>query len=90
LKPAWTNSSHDSISKTTRSRCTEGLAKVVECLLCKCEALCSNPSLTKKKKVELINTNDNKFTKYFDLVAIFNIIVKLFSINSSIPLFFPK
>jgi hypothetical protein len=38
------------ISKITRAKWTGSVAQVIECLLCKCEALSSNPSLTKKKK----------------------------------------
>jgi hypothetical protein len=29
------------------------MAEVVECLLCKCEALSSNPSLTKNKSIKV-------------------------------------
>jgi hypothetical protein len=50
LKPAQANSSQDLISKITRAKCTVGMAQVVECLFCKCKALSSNPSPTKKKK----------------------------------------
>jgi hypothetical protein len=42
-------SSRDPISKITRAKWTEGGAQVVLCLLCKCEALSSNPSPTKKE-----------------------------------------
>jgi hypothetical protein len=31
---------------------------VVECLLCKCEALTSNPSPIKKKKITILNPRD--------------------------------
>jgi hypothetical protein len=40
----------DLISSTTRAEWTEGVAQGVECLLCKTEALSSNPSATKKTK----------------------------------------
>jgi hypothetical protein len=50
LRPAWANSSQDPISKITREKRAEGVAQVVECLLCKCFALGLNPSPTKKKK----------------------------------------
>jgi hypothetical protein len=36
--------------KITREKWTGNVTEVVECLLCKCEALTSNPSSTKKKK----------------------------------------
>jgi hypothetical protein len=38
------------ISKIARAKWTESAAQVVECLLCKCKALSSNHSPTKKKK----------------------------------------
>jgi hypothetical protein len=38
------------ISKITRAKWTGDVAQTVECLLCKCKALCSKPSPTKKKK----------------------------------------
>jgi Zn ribbon nucleic-acid-binding protein len=38
------------ISKITRVKWTEDVAKAVECLLCKHKALSSNPCLAKKKK----------------------------------------
>jgi hypothetical protein len=44
LRPALANSSWDSISKIIRTKLTEGVAQVVECLLCKCKVLSSNPS----------------------------------------------
>jgi hypothetical protein len=40
------------MSKITRAKWTAGVAQGVECLLCKCKALSSNPSVTKKKKKE--------------------------------------
>jgi hypothetical protein len=40
----------DSISRATRAKWTGGVAQVVDHLICKCKALSSNPSLTKKKK----------------------------------------
>jgi hypothetical protein len=42
--------SQDTISKITREKWTGSVAQGVECLLCKCEALSSNASPTKKKK----------------------------------------
>jgi hypothetical protein len=48
-RPAWKNSSKDSMSKITREIWTGGVAQVVDNLLCKCKALSSNSSLTKKK-----------------------------------------
>jgi hypothetical protein len=39
-----------SIYKITRVTCTGGVAQAVEGLLCRCEALSSNPSPTQKKK----------------------------------------
>jgi hypothetical protein len=38
------------VSETTRVKWTGGAAQAVECLLCNCEALNSNPSSTEKKK----------------------------------------
>jgi hypothetical protein len=37
------------ISKITRIKWIGGIAKAVECLLCKCKALISNPSPIKNK-----------------------------------------
>jgi hypothetical protein len=34
----------------TRSKCPRGVTQVIKCMLCKCEALNSNPTHTKKKK----------------------------------------
>jgi hypothetical protein len=48
--PAQANSSWDITSKLTRAKWSEGVAQMVEHLLCKNEALNSNPSPTKKKK----------------------------------------
>jgi hypothetical protein len=39
-----------SISKITGAEWSRGVAQVVECLLCKCEALSSNPCPAQKKK----------------------------------------
>jgi hypothetical protein len=50
LRPEWANSSQDPQNKT-RAKWTGGVAKVVEHLLCKCEALSSNPSPTEVKKI---------------------------------------
>jgi hypothetical protein len=50
-KVSQTKSSQECISKITRAKWTGSVAKVVEHLLCKCEALSSNPS---------INNNNNK------------------------------
>jgi hypothetical protein len=55
LRGSWFEASlvyslQDLISKLTRGKWTGDVAQVVECLLCKLEALNSNPSLTKKKK----------------------------------------
>jgi hypothetical protein len=44
------NSLRNPISKITRVEWTTGMVQVVECLLCKCETLSSNPKLTGKKK----------------------------------------
>jgi hypothetical protein len=41
-----TNSLQDSISKITRAKWTGDVAQAVQCLLCKPEALSSNPSTT--------------------------------------------
>jgi hypothetical protein len=37
---------------------TGGVAQTIECLLCKYEALNSNPSPTKKKKINKFNTTE--------------------------------
>jgi hypothetical protein len=50
LRPAWAYNSQDSISKITRAKWTGGVAQAVLYLLCKMEALSSNPSPTKKKQ----------------------------------------
>jgi hypothetical protein len=42
--------SKTSSPKITRAKWSRGMAQVVECLLCKCEALSSNLKPTKKKK----------------------------------------
>jgi hypothetical protein len=39
----------DPISKIIRVKWTRGVTQAVECLICKCEALFSNPSLTINK-----------------------------------------
>jgi hypothetical protein len=52
LRPTWTNSSQDPISKLTRAKWTGGIANVVQCLLCKHEVLSSKPSPPKKKMPE--------------------------------------
>jgi hypothetical protein len=49
LRTTWANSLQDPISKITRAKWARGMVQVVESLLCKYEALSSNPSLTKKK-----------------------------------------
>jgi hypothetical protein len=50
LKPAWANSLQDIISKTTQHKNRVGsMAKVVEHLPSKCEALNSSPNTVKKK-----------------------------------------
>jgi DNA phosphorothioation-dependent restriction protein DptG len=49
-RPAWANSSWDSISKITRAKWTEGLAQVVEYLFSKHEAMSLNHKNLKKKK----------------------------------------
>jgi hypothetical protein len=51
LRPAWANSCQHPISKITRAKWTIGVTQAIECLLWKSEALSSNPSSTKKKKV---------------------------------------
>jgi hypothetical protein len=40
---------HETISKIPRTKWTGSVAQVMECLLCKCKALSSNPSPTGKK-----------------------------------------
>jgi hypothetical protein len=55
LKSALANSLQDLISKITRTKWTGDVAQVVVCLLCNCEVLSSNPSLTKKKKSHQTN-----------------------------------
>jgi hypothetical protein len=53
-RPAQANSSQDFISKITRAKQARGIAKVVEYLLCKSEALSSNSSSTKKRKKNIL------------------------------------
>jgi hypothetical protein len=53
-KPDQANSSQDPISKITRAKETGDMAQVVKCLPTKLEAINSNPSSQKKKKI-LIN-----------------------------------
>jgi hypothetical protein len=48
-RPAWANSSQNPISKIIRTKWTGGVAQAVEFLLCKCEALNSNPNPTKNE-----------------------------------------
>jgi hypothetical protein len=48
-RPTWANSSWDPHLQNNQTR---GVAQAVELLLCKCEALSSNPSPTKKKRKE--------------------------------------
>jgi hypothetical protein len=52
LRPAWANSLQDPISKITRAKWTRDLVQTIECLLCKCKALSSNPSPIKKTKTK--------------------------------------
>jgi hypothetical protein len=49
-RPSQANSLQDPISKITKTKWTGGVAQSVECLLCKCRALTSNSSPTRKKK----------------------------------------
>jgi hypothetical protein len=49
LRPAEVNSLQDPISKITTAKWTGVVVQAVECLICKHEALSSNPHLTKKK-----------------------------------------
>jgi hypothetical protein len=51
LRPAHTNSSWDSISKTTRAKWTWSVAQVTEHLLCKSEALSSNSGSHKNRYI---------------------------------------
>jgi hypothetical protein len=55
LRSAPANSSQDPISKITRAKWTGSMAQAVQHLLCKCEALYSNPSPTKEKRKEKQN-----------------------------------
>jgi hypothetical protein len=48
LRAAQANSLQDPISKIARAKWTRDVAQIVKCLLCKCKALSSNPSLTEK------------------------------------------
>jgi hypothetical protein len=50
LRPAQANSLWDFISKITRTKWTGGMAKAVECLLCKHKSKSSNFSSIKEKK----------------------------------------
>jgi hypothetical protein len=53
------------ISKITRAKWTGGMAQAIEHLLCKCEALSSNPSLTKKKKILVPHPAKKERTNHF-------------------------
>jgi hypothetical protein len=53
LGPVWTNSLQDPISKITKAKGTGGVAQAAEHMLCKCEALSSNPSSTPSKKTNM-------------------------------------
>jgi hypothetical protein len=46
----WQSAVRGPISKITRAKWTGDVAQVVKCLLCKYEAINSNPGTTKKKK----------------------------------------
>jgi hypothetical protein len=48
-RPAQVNNFQDPIFKITRAKWTEGVIQTVECLLCKSEALSSNPRPATKK-----------------------------------------
>jgi hypothetical protein len=50
LKPAWTNSSGDLISKIPDTKRARGMAQVVECLPNKCKALNATPPVLPNKK----------------------------------------
>jgi hypothetical protein len=56
LRPAWVNSSHDSISKTTTAKQTGGVAQAVEHLPCKHEALSSTTVHTQKAIEEKLSS----------------------------------
>jgi hypothetical protein len=62
LRPAQTKSSGDPISKTTRTKWTGGVAQAAEYLLCKCEALSSEPNPNhhppSKKRKRLMKVED--------------------------------
>jgi hypothetical protein len=47
---AWVSKKQDHISKITKAKRAEGMPQVVEHQYSKCEALSSNPHITKKKK----------------------------------------
>jgi hypothetical protein len=49
LRPAQANSFQGLIFKITRTKCTGNVTQAIEHLLCKREAVSSNPSSTKKK-----------------------------------------
>jgi hypothetical protein len=48
----WQTIHETPISKITRAKWTRGVAQAKKHQLCKCKALSSNPSSTKKKKKE--------------------------------------
>jgi hypothetical protein len=56
LRPDWANSLKNFISKITRAKWTGGMAQAIECLLCKCKALSSNTSSTKKRKKDKLES----------------------------------
>jgi hypothetical protein len=57
------------ISKITRAKWTGGMAQAIEHLLCKCEALSSNPSLTKKKKNSCPTSCQERKNKSFQVAC---------------------
>jgi hypothetical protein len=52
LKPAWATKPRPYLKNTQYKKGAGRVTQVVECLPSKCEVLSSNPSTTKKKKME--------------------------------------
>jgi hypothetical protein len=67
LRPAWENSSRDSISKISRAKWTGGVAQMVECLLCQWETLSTNSSPAKKKRLPHYNLCSPSLSEYLGL-----------------------
>jgi hypothetical protein len=69
-RPAWANSSWDSIAKITTAKWTGGIAQAVECLLCKSEVLSSNPGWGKGSRLLVCQHDFTITTQKSDTVVL--------------------